>query len=552
MLEELRVTNFAVIDSLQVRFGKGLNVITGETGAGKSIMIQAISGLIGERLEQSVIRTGKEKATIEGMFHLSTDITTDLNRIGLTVENPIIIRRIIGSGRAGYINDSPVAIQTLRRLGRRIVELLGQHEQQLLFSTDNHRRFLDTFIGLGDQLAKLQTLYDEYVAKRNDYLHYQEEMERLKEQKDLLTYQLEELKRTDIKPGEEEILSRKLDLLKSAEKRKKYITEILQYLYDGKDSAYELLSRISELLSKLAVVDPAVKKDYDDIQEVLIRAEELGRDITNYHENIEFSTEQLDEIAERLDTIRRLKKKYGDLDAIENLKLRLGKDLEGLKDYPFDLEKRKEELDDWESRLNRLALDISKKRKRGARRLENQVIELLKGLKIIGQFSCKFEETPVGPAGIDNIEFFISVNPGETPRPLRKVASGGELSRIALILKSLLADLDQTPILIFDEIDAGIGGRVGELVGLKLAEISRHHQVICITHLPQIAKFADHHFLVDKSVRRGRTYTSLKTLNDDERRLELARMIGGKKVTPVAVEKAQEMIEEARCLRSQT
>lgn len=550
MLEVLRVQNFAIIDRLDIRFGPGLNVVTGETGAGKSIMIQALTGLTGERLDQNVIRTGAKRAMVEGLFHLSPKELRLIEDIGLESEDPVVVRRVIGAGRAGFINDSPVTVQTLKKFGYRIVELLGQHEHQTLFRPENHLNYLDIFLKLDKKLKGFKDLYHRYLYKRQELKEYVDRMERIKEKKDLITYQLNEIKTADIKSGEEEILVRELELLKTAEKRRCYIDEIIHYFYDGKESAYELLARVDDLLNKLSLVDPEMRHDAQELKEILIQSEELGRKLASYREQIEFDPERIDEIMCRLETIRKIKKKYGGLDAIGDLKERLERELTELENYQFDLETKERELKRLEEEVLSMAQEISSQRVKGGEEIKRRVEGMLRELKMNGSFVIQFDRTELNDKGIDRVEFLITLNPGEEPRPLRKVASGGELSRIILVLKSIIAEKDQIPILIFDEIDTGIGGRVGELVGLKLAKLARHHQVICITHLPQIAKFADHHFLVEKKVRKGKTYTSLSELNRKGRILELARMIGGNRITETAKRKAEEMIEEARWLRS--
>jgi len=552
MLEELRIRNFAVIENLTVRFGSGLNVITGETGAGKSIMIQALSGLIGERLDPTVIRSGAKQAVVEGVFHLGDEVLRFLTDHGIPAENPIIVRRLIGSGRAGYINDAPVTMRLLKNLGERIVELVGQHEHQSLLRIDNHRNYLDTYLGIEPQRVELARIYRVYLERKRAYEEAVRRGEELKERKELISYQLKELETADIKPGEEEILTRELNLLKSAEKRKAYISEILHYFYEGKDSAYDLLARVSELMEKLSLVDPAMERDAQQLKELLIQAEELGREISSYQERIEYSPERIDEVINRLDQIRRLKKKYGGIEAMEAKRKELKAALEQLENLPFDLEKRRAELDSTHRKLLEYADRLSKIRRQGGEKLAAEIEAMLKGLKMEARFLIRIEETELTPEGKDRVEFYIVSNPGEEPKPLRKVASGGELSRIILVMKSILAASDRIPIVIFDEIDTGIGGRVGEVVGLRLSELARHHQIICITHLPQIAKFADHHFLVEKEKRKGMTYSWLKPLDQEERVVELARMIGGKTLTRAALKKAREMIEEAKCLRSQT
>ncbi|MEO0160817.1 MAG: DNA repair protein RecN [candidate division WOR-3 bacterium] len=552
MLKFLRVKNFALMEELALNFEPGLTVITGETGAGKSMIVEAIAALCGEKLDEISIRTGKDYAEITGVFETTADVQELLKKYNLPLEEEIIIRRRVERGKRqyAYINDQLVSLTRLREITLFLVDLVGQHENQFLFQPHYHLKLLDRFAHTDDLLAQYQRVFTAHKNCQNEL----KEMERVQLEKEeklaQLRFEIEELEKADLKLDEEEILIEEKNLLQTGEKRASLVDVVIPKLYEGESSAYEILAVVKKYLDELSNLDPRpkIKELPTIIENILNNMEEVYRQLIHYRDHIDFSRERFEEVMSRLDLIDRLKKKYRrDLKGILEYLYTAREEISKLEKVDVELEKLRENLQSLTRELTELAQALSKKRKDGARTLEKEIVKILFRLGMEkARFQVKFTPKPFGEDGIDEVEFYISTNPGEDLKPLNKVGSGGEISRITLSLKTLLSEADRIPIIIFDEVDVGIGGRVAEAVGELLSNLSQTHQVICVTHLPQISIFADNHILVQKEIKKDTTQVKVSKLDEETRKMEIARMLGGKEITKKTIEHAEEILQRRR------
>ncbi|MDR5695443.1 MAG: DNA repair protein RecN [Armatimonadota bacterium] len=579
MLTELRIRNFAIIDALAIRFGRGLNLLTGETGAGKSIVVDALVALLGGRVSAEMIRSGEEEAVIEGRFDLrdSPAAAERLASMGIDVEGEevVLVREIAAGGRSrGYINGRAATAGMLREVGAELVEIHGQHEGQRLLSPSTHLDFLD---GYGGQevlalRARVETLYREWQEIRHELeslrLGERERARRV----DLLSFQLQEIDAARLEPNEEEELRLLHTRLLHAERLSRLILEAYGRLYEADgNAAIDSVARALASLREGASLDPSLSKYVQAVEEIRQNIVELARELRQYADSVETDPGRLATVAERLELIRTLKRKYGEtVEEILRYREEISRELSTLMRSDERIAELEAQLEEVEEKLREACLVLSQRRRELIRELEREVIAELSSLdmpRATFRVQMDWREDPHGlfidgrriavtGRGVDAVEFLLSANPGEPPRPLAKVASGGELSRIMLALRCILAEADAIPTLVFDEIDAGIGGRTGQVVGEKLLTLSTRRQVICVTHLPQIASMADTHFYVYKQVEGGRTRTCVKALERDERIQEVARMLAGKRPSPIALEHAEEMVrksqEIAKTLRSKT
>ncbi len=578
MLAELTITNFAIIDELRLRFTPGFNVLTGETGAGKSIIIDAVSLLLGGRADTSMIRSGSQRAFVEGLFrldeHLWAQIQPILEREGLEGDAPdtlILGREIRATGRSYCrVNGRTVNLSLLEEISQPLVDIHGQSEHLSLLRVRAHQRFLDRFGGLDaqreavtQQIRKLQAVRKELVALLRD----EQELARRVDQ---LTYQVEEIDAARLQVGEEEELTAERNRLANAEQLSQGAGEAYAALYEGSEeqlSAADLLGQAVRALNQLRKVDPSLKEQEQVAETIAIQVDDLARTLRDYQESIEFSPARLAQVEERLGLIYSLKRKYGhSIPEILAFGERAQAELEKITHSEERIETLREEEEDLRQAIGRAAADLSQARREAGQRLGTQVEAQLDNLNMEGaQFGVDLSwiEDPNGvyvddkvlacdEGGIDRAEFLIAPNVGEGLKPLVKVASGGETSRLMLALKTVLSAADETPTLIFDEIDQGIGGRVGGVVGYKLWGLTQadglQHQVLCVTHLPQIAGYADTHFHVEKGISQQRTTTRARILDGADRVEELAMMLG----TPSdgTRRSAQEILEEAAAARS--
>jgi len=574
MLQELDIRNYALIDRLRIDFSPGLNILTGETGAGKSIIIGAMGLMLGERASTDVIRTGAEGASVRGTFEVPDD--SQVNRIiseaDLKDEEDsdmlLLFRELSRTGRSRCrINDQSATLSTLRDVGDHMIDIHGQHEHQTLFRQERHLDILDNFGGLkvhrqkvADAYARLQKLqaeYDRLVRDRDEKLR----------EKGLLEFQLKELEDAKLEESEEEKLLRERQILNNAELIFELASSIYDLLYNSEESTLppvlDTLKSVKTDLAKLHQIDAHLEETQSRFETAIYELEDIAEQMRDYRDGVEFDPRKLSEVEARLDLIYRLKQKY-DVNSVAELlsyKDDVAGQLEELSLSSSRIDDVKQEIKNVIDQAREFALQLSQERQHHAERLKSLVERELDGLgmeKTVLEVQVLQNEAEhgiiedngkrfkLGPEGIDSVEFLISPNVGEELRPLTKIASGGEISRIMLAVKTVLARTDEINTMIFDEIDVGIGGRIAEVVGRKLKELAKARQVICITHLPQIASLADSHCRVEKKVVGDRTVVEAHILSDEERLKEIARMLAGEKITDVTVAHAREMIQQAK------
>lgn len=576
MLIELTISNFAIIDKLTMRFNPGFNVLTGETGAGKSIIIDAVTMLLGGRADTTFARAGSERARVEGVFRLSPDLRATIDPLleaeGLEGDDPdtlILGREIRNTGRNFCrINGRTVNLSLLREVAEPLVDIHGQNEHLSLLQVRHHQRFLDSFGNLDAQRAQVAAEVRRLQKVRQELAELQRDEKLLAQRVDHLTFQVEEIDAAALKPGEEEELNIERNRLANAEQLHQYASEAYLYLVadsDEQPAATDLLGQVARLVSNLAKLDQTFEAHQEQVDSLVYQVEDLAETLRDYTDEVEFDPNRLQEVEERLALIFSLKRKYGT--SIEEI-LAYGEKAQAELDAISHSEERIEELRAEEEKLRHtighMALALSTARCQAGQSLSDGVVAQLADLGMArADFTTeiKWEPDPEGvyieteqeglqtvacdERGIDRIEFLIAANPGEPLKPLVKVASGGETSRVMLALKTVLALTDETPTLIFDEIDQGIGGRVGGVVGRKLWGLGQHgrHQVLCITHLPQIAGYADIHYHVSKHIEGERTHTRTRQLVDEDRVEELAQMLGA--VSDSTRQSAREILSEA-------
>ncbi|HOB36622.1 MAG TPA: DNA repair protein RecN [Candidatus Avimonas sp.] len=553
MLSSLHIENIAVIEKAEIELGFGLNILTGETGAGKSIVIDAINAVLGERVSKDIVRTGSGEARITAVF---TDISEknlrQLNELGYPADEDgslLIQRTISADGRGGCrINGQPSTISMLRTIGRMLVNIHGQHENQSLLSPETHLFYLEQIGGIVPLHEEYRRAYRE-MCRIKELLEQSKMDEGLKARKiDILQFQINEIEAAQIRPGEEEELSAQRDLYRNAEKIAVAISGAREQLLggDGSAGALELLSDAVSQVNFAGQYVESMAELGKKLESLMYDLEEYSGELRDFFSQLDFEPDDLEQVEERLDLIRRLKSKYGGseqavLDYLEQAK----KELEEIELSDVRIEQLNGELKRAESMVNELAKKLSDERRKAAKKFEQNVNEQLNYLDMPNvRFSVDIRPIEPGPNGIDRVEFLIAPNPGEPPKPIARIASGGELSRIMLALKSVMADADDIDTLIFDEIDSGISGMAASKIGIKLREISEKRQVICVTHLAQISAQARNHFLIVKNVRGGRTYTDVLPLDYQGRVKELARIIGGV-ISEAALQTAREMLSNA-------
>lgn len=550
MLRLLRVKNFGLMEDIALDLEPGLTVITGETGAGKSMIVSAIAALCGARIDDDAIRSGRKAAEITGVFDVKPSLRERLDGSGIAADNEIIVRRNIERGKrqSSYVNDRMVSLSLLRDIAREMVDLIGQHENQSLFEKRNHLALLDAYAGLDVLRGEYQKSYNEYRALQGKLKMLLEQVEARDERIEHLRFQIDEIEKAGLRPDEEDDLIVERNLLLTSEKRALLVNAVLNELYEQDGSAVEKLASIGRSLDELAALDPQLAPCSVQIADVRSAVDEIHRLISSYQSRIEFSQERLDNVIGRLETISRMKKKYGkSIEEIGGYFKRMKDELLMIETRDEEIEKTKGSISRIEAVISQQADDLSARRRKAAVDLERKILGLLKQLGMEkAAFSIRFAGVEPGAFGKDEVEFYISTNPGEDLKPLVKVASGGEISRITLGLKTILSDVDRIPTVIFDEVDIGIGGRIAEAVGDLLARVSKNHQIICITHLPQIPAFADNHILVEKEIAGQTTSTRVTKLDEASRKMEIARMLGGREITAKTREHAAEMLQKRK------
>ncbi len=569
MLRSLYIKNYALIDEFSVSFERGLNIITGETGAGKSIILGAFGLLLGDRASPDMIRAGAEKTIVEAEFDKGNNQELrgffEANEIE-SVQDTLVIRREVmsrGSSR-GFINDSPVSAQVLKELGELLVDLHGQHEHQSLLRAGTHIEMLDDFGGLGALVSEYQTLRGAMLRLLAEIAEMKSRKARSDEEQELYIFQLREITAINPAEGEDVSIEARLNVLENAEELQSAATNIHELLYGSEGSAAEKLGVVREQLVRLAAIDSSLEEPLAEAKSALAIVSELSRWISDYASRVQLDAGELATLRDRAQSIQRLKKKFGGtLEAVLQKKRELEEKLSFEEEFEQRIAMKESELSALHPRVAKMAAKLSKSRKDEAKKLEPQIIAILKELGIehaqfqveIEQELAKDEESfallvngqPLvsNSRGVDTAQFFISTNAGEAPKPLARVASGGEISRIMLALKTVLAKADRTPLLVFDEIDIGISGRVAQRVGRAMKSLSSDHQTIAITHLAQIAACADAHYLAEKNAVKGVTTSRLRRLSEAEHIEEVARLISGQVLTPGALENARSLIAEA-------
>jgi DNA repair protein RecN (Recombination protein N) len=510
--------------------------------------------VLGERADTDCIRSGSDSALVEALLELpdAGASVAVLEETGLKADDGILVlrREIATSGRSrSYVGGSPVTLSVLKRLGDELVDLHGQHAHQLLLDPGRHLDFLDAFARLGERTQKVNLLFRERERLRNDGRELERRAAELQERRDLHEYQEREIRTARIVPGEEAELRERKNRWEKAEKLAAIVASVMVRLSEGEDAVRASLSKAVRDLDELARLDPGIAAHREALDQALIQIEDVARSLGSYAERLQFDPAQLDEARDRLDLLRRLQQKYGGtLEKVLEQAEVARRALRSLESVDEERTRQQTVLAETEQAIRQAAGELSRERERAAAHLQKRVARELADLGMEkAAFQVAFAPSEeIGPRGAEGVEFMLSANKGEPLRPLARVASGGELSRIMLALKTVLAEIDHVGTLVFDEIDTGIGGRTAEVVGAKLAAVARSRQVLCITHLPQIARFARRHLLVRKQSRENRTVTTLIPLDLEERVQELARMLAGRKVTPLTVAHAREMLEGKR------
>jgi DNA repair protein RecN (Recombination protein N) len=553
MLKELQIRNFALIDELALGFEPGLNVITGETGAGKTILMAALGLAVGGKASAEVIRTGEDEATIEAVFELPGGAARErLAAAGFEAAgHELLVRRALArSGRNRiHMNGTLATLSVLESLGDSLIRVYGQHEHHTLRQSETHLGLLDAFADHGALLRAMRERFAAHHDLTERLRRVVSGKETARARAELLRFQLKEIVAAGLTPGEEEELRQERQVLGAAEKLAEAARFGEHALYAGEGAAATTVRKLSARLAELVDTDPRLGEIAKLVDEAYTLVEEAGWRLREYAEKLVFDPERLEEVDGRLVEIGKLKRKYGDsVDAVLDFRDAASRELEDLDLGEEGLAALEAEAAEAENAARDAAAALSKSRRTAAKRLEGRVVGELAALGMKGaRFEARFAgETPLSADGFDAVELFFSANAGEEPRALARIASGGELSRIMLALKSLALEDADAPTVIFDEVDAGIGGAVAEVVGRKLAALAQRRQVLCITHLPQIAAFADHHFAVEKATERGRTRSTARQLGADERCEEIARMLGGVKVTAEAKKHAEQLLALGR------
>ena len=557
MLLELRIKNFAIIDELNLSFSRGFNILSGETGAGKSIILNAVHLLLGDKATEEWIRSSEEEANVEALFDISGNLEVKQKIMekaphiqGAGEEDSLFVRRVISrSGRGKvFINGNMATLGALSEVGEELLSIYGQHEHQSLQRVETHIDILDEFGGLFGLREEFRARYEEFVSLSEEVERIRTEKDRRAKERELMAFQSREVEASGIQVGEEESLKEDRTILTHAKKLMDFARACEETLYSEEGSTIGKIQKILNQGRDMAAIDPSLSHLLKALDSALIQLEEIALAFRDYSRRVEINPVRLDEVENRLEEIDRLKRKYGStIEEVLAFKQRVDGALTSFTSDEEKLSQLESRLEPLRQVVNNLGKKLSGERKRVASELKKSVEKELNSLgmkKTI--FEIHIDPLPLSPKGVDRVEFLISPNIGEEVKPLAKIASGGELSRIMLAMKRILAKIGGRQVLVFDEVDAGIGGAMAEVVGRKLRELSRHHQVICVTHLPQIACFADQHHSVRKEVKLGRTITLVDRLDKESIVDEIARMLGGLKVTEKTKAHAKEMIENAK------
>lgn len=547
MLSLLHIENIAVIECADIAFDSGFNILTGETGAGKSIVIDAISAILGERAYRDMIRTGSSKASVRAVF---TDVPefSWFSDNGVEYDSETIIQREVhlDGKNVCRVNGSLVTVSILRKLGIQLINIHGQHDSASLFDENNHLQFLDDF-------AENQNLRDSYAEKYTAVAGLRKEIERLHmdeseklRRMETLRYQIDEISKANLQSGEDEALEQRRKILQNAEKLSDGIHAAVGCLYgdDDTDGATSLLAEAERELARLARYTDAYSGLHEKIADLMYQVQDAAEELREARDDLSYSSDELEQIESRLDIIHKLRRKYGtNCDEILQFLSSAQKELDEIEFADDHVERLKLQCKKAEEEARDAAIKLHDNRLDAAKELSARILSELSQLDMPRvQFSCNFTETELTSTGADLVAFYMSANAGEALKPLSKVASGGELARIMLAMKNVLAEQDHVATLIFDEVDTGVSGRAAQKVAEKLRSVSKSKQVLCVTHLPQLAALANTHLLIAKEERNGRTYTTVTPLDIEGRKRELARIIGGENITETTLKSAEEMI----------
>ena len=566
MIKSLLIQDYALIEKIEVEFKSGLNIITGETGAGKSILIDAMSLLLGERASSEVIRKGAEKSIVEGIFEVEKNkkVKAFLNENELEEQPELIIRRDIsskGSNRC-FVNDAPVSLNVIKELGDLLVDLHGQHEHQSLLRKETHINFLDGFGNNEELLRTYKWLYSSLNKLLSELKEVKEKDSAYREKRDVLEFQMKEIDAVSPQVGEEEKLQGELKILENSEKLLELTNRIYEGLYESENSVQDSISKIKDDLTELAKIDSSFNESNSECETALTLINDISDSIRKYKAKIDIEPEQIEAARERLGAINLLKKKYGgSIEALIELRKKVGGEFQAAEGYSTQIHEIEKKIKAVRENASQAADKLSKERTKISRNVKKEIELILAELGIPNaKFEARISQRELAPNnedglrinnknysydsnGCDEVEFYISTNVGEDVKPLAKVASSGEVSRIMLALKSVLAKSDKLHLLIFDEIDSGISGNVAQKVATALKSLASFHQIIAITHLPQIAAFSDHHYVVEKKETDGRVISSIRKLTDHQKIIEVAKLLSGEKVTDASIKSAKELME---------
>ena len=566
MLRELSIRNFAIIDDLRIQFSDGLTVLTGETGAGKSIIISAVNLLLGSRATAELIRTGSDTAELEAFFEISPhgNVAEMLKTLGYDITDGLIIRRVISQIEKSriYLNGKLATISLLNQITENLASIAGQHAHQGLLKEENHLLIIDQFAGLMPRRAEVYRRYHEMLPLMEKLKELKGLQERQTEQKELYRFQKKEIEDAAVTPGEDVALEKERIRLKNATALFQVVHEGIESLYSAEGAVIETLLTINRTLEKACEIDPGLAGTVEGISSAAYQLEDITENLRIYLNTLQTDEGHLEDVEARIDTLNRLKRKYGgSLEAVCAYHSTITQALSGIETVPEKISETERRISDIHNKLVRTVTALSAKRKKAADTLSKKVEAELSTLRMPqSQFDVAFSTFPaakdtnpyliiddhlITDTGIDRAAFLIAPNIGEPLKPMTGIVSGGELSRVVLAIKAILAETESVETIVFDEVDAGIGGSVAEMVGKKLSALSKYHQVVCITHLPQIAGCGDHHFQISKHVRSGRTRTAITPLGEKERVEEIARMLGGVKITEATRSHARELLENS-------
>ena len=564
MLKELSIKNFTIIENLHICFSDGLTILSGETGAGKSIIINAVNLLLGSRASTKLIRTGAETAELEALFKITPESRAFkiLDEQGCKASEELLIRRIISSvdRHRIYINGHLATIQMLSRLTENMTSISGQHAHQGLLKEDFQLMIIDQFGSLTPVRAKIYRLFHEIVPLIQKLRKLNNIRDRQAEHINLLEFQKKEILDASIKPGEDASLEQERIRLKNGEELYSAVYSSIEELYSANGAVVERLVEVKKNLDKATAIDPELTSKAKELSEATFRIEDIAEELRTYLKIIPSDDKRLEEVESRMDILTRMKRKYGGtIEAVISHLETIDQELSGIENISGQINDIETKLSELHGELSGLSLDLSSKRSQTAKLLAKKVEKELVSLRMSGsKFKISLQTIPasdtsdphlvvkgntINETGIDQANFLIAPNVGEDLKSMASIASGGELSRIVLALKAILAEKGSVETVVFDEVDAGIGGSVAEAVGGKLSKLARYHQIICITHLPQIAKFGDNHFSITKNVSHGRTITSIRPLSEEDRIKEIARMLGGMEITKTTLDHAREMLQ---------